>query len=749
MSAPGPLPLTKTIVGYSNEISVAAGDTIKFMVSTHDDEPTFRADIVRLICGDDAPDGPGFQEEEVAAPISGQVLPARHQPIDAGSCVVVPNRPALCELSSFTLQAFVWPTTPRRGLQGLISRWRRETKLGFGLVIDENGVLALVIGNGADLKVIRTTTPLQERVWYLVGAAYDRAAGRGSVFLGAAHDGSVRRLDLVEEQVGDMRAANDDLIIGGGRAESGHIDYHFNGKIERPRLSRRALPVDELTVASRADLPGELAADIVAAWDFSQGIPTTAAIDVSPNGLHGHTVNMPTRAVTGVTWARETRDWRQSPNEYGAIHFHEDDLSDASWSPDFEITIPKDWRSGVYAARIRTRTGEDHIPFFVRHSPTSGARRNPVCLLFSTATYMAYANNHTIFDDPYRELEKGTLLEVRAEDLFLHEHREYGLSTYDTHLDGSGVCYSSRLRPVLNMRPKHALWSFNAATHILDWLEKKGFDYDILTDEDVHYGGLEVLAPYRVVLTDTHPEYVSTQMWDAFKSYQDSGGRFMYLGGNGYYWRISFPNACPGVIEVRRAENGTRGWASAPGEYYHSSNGEYGGLWRLIGRPPQQLVGVGYIAAGFDVSSYYRRKPASTDPRAAFVFEGVSEEVIGDFGLLGGGAAGWELDRFDAKLGSPAHALVLASSEHHSNAYMAAIEETHAPHIALNGLENPKVYADIVFYECEGGGAVFSTGSISWAASLSVNKYKNNVSEITENVLNRFLDPKPFVPPKG
>ena len=56
---------------------------------------------------------------------------------------------------------------------------------------------------------------------------------------------------------------------------------------------------------------------------------------------------------------------------------------------------------------------------------------------------------------------------------------------------------------------------------------------------------------------------------------------------------------------------------------------------------------------------------------------------------------------------------------------------------------------DIVFYECEGGGAVFSTGSISWAASLSANKYKNNVSQITENVLNRFLDLKPFVLPKG
>ena len=34
-----------------------------------------------------------------------------------------------------------------------------------------------------------------------------------------------------------------------------------------------------------------------------------------------------------------------------------------------------------------------------------------------------------------------------------------------TGTDGSGVCYSSRLRPVLNMRPKERLWQLPADTH--------------------------------------------------------------------------------------------------------------------------------------------------------------------------------------------------------------------------------------------------------------------------------------------
>ena len=53
----------------------------------------------------------------------------------------------------------------------------------------------------------------------------------------------------------------------------------------------------------------------------------------------------------------------------------------------------------------------------------------------------------------------------------------------------------------------------------------------------------------------------------------------------------------------------------------------------------------------------YRRLPASSDPRAAWIFEGIDDEVLGDFGLSGGGAAGFELDRLDTNLGSPRHAL--------------------------------------------------------------------------------------------
>ena len=50
----------------------------------------------------------------------------------------------------------------------------------------------------------------------------------------------------------------------------------------------------------------------------------------------------------------------------------------------------------------------------------------------------------------------------------------------------------------------------------------------------------------------------------------------------------------------------------------------------------------------------------------------------------------------------------------------------------------------MVFFETLGGGAVWSTGTIAWATSLLWNDGNNDVSQITKNVLERFLNPLPF-----
>ncbi|PON13101.1 hypothetical protein C2W62_36120 [Candidatus Entotheonella serta] len=78
-----------------------------------------------------------------------------------------------------------------------------------------------------------------------------------------------------------------------------------------------------------------------------------------------------------------------------------------------------------------------------------------------------------------------------------------------------------------------------ADTHLFDWLEAMGHDADVITDHDLHAGGVELLAPYKVVMTASHPEYHTKETLDAITAYTERGGRLMYLGGNGFYWRVA------------------------------------------------------------------------------------------------------------------------------------------------------------------------------------------------------------------
>ena len=745
------------IVGYADQISVAPGETIRFMIGC-EGTSSFDANVVRTLCGDLNPAGPGFKERQIESGVTGS-YPARRQLCRAGSFVTIPHSPVVTELDSFTVQALIWPTTPDKGRQGLLTRWREDRRAGFALVVDEGGGIALELGDGQDgCQRVSTGKPLTNRTWYFVAASYNAATGgvlvvQDPICRTAGGEKPVTIHCRVEPKRFGGSAAP---FVMAAWTESWESECpvtggHFNGKIERPRLANRALDRLEMEQLNTDTIPDSLMSATVGFWDFSQDISSPAVHDLSANRLTGKTFNLPARAMAGSNWQAESTDWHKTPEHYGAIHFHDDDIYDAGWDPDIELTVPADWPSGLYACCVSTGSHADRIPFVVR--PPRGRATARIAYLAPTATWMAYANlNPVPFD--IAELLSGRLIVLHEANLLIDEHPEWGGSLYDVHSDGSGVCYSSRFRPILNMRPGYissfgnegsSLREFNAETHIIDWLETTGISYDTITDEDLHEEGLELLARYDTVVMGSHAEYFSTDMWDAVKAYTDRGGRLMVLGGNAFYWRIAYHPVLPGVIEVRRSGPAIRTWETAPGEDFQSFDGRRGGLWRALGRAPQSICGVGFVAEGFDRGAYYRRTASSLDPRVSFIFDGVGDgELIGDFGLQGGGAAGVEIDRADPQLGTPPHAIVLASSEGHTEAYRLVNEEISIMVPNVTGPSNPRIGADLVFFETVGGGAVFATGSIGWAGALSHNGYDNNVSRVTGNVLKRFANPERF-----
>ena len=62
----------------------------------------------------------------------------------------------------------------------------------------------------------------------------------------------------------------------------------------------------------------------------------------------------------------------------------------------------------------------------------------------------------------------------------------------------------------------------------------------------------------------------------------------------------------------------------------------------------------------------------------------------------------------------------------------------------IGGTESEIIKSDIVFFQTKHNGAVFSVGSVAWGGSMAWNRYKNNISKITANVLDGFLNIKEF-----
>jgi N,N-dimethylformamidase len=746
------------VMGYVDRPSAAPGETVAVHVSC-DAAPEWEADLVRLLSSDLAPEGPPLRERAVA-----DVPPARRpaidQPTRVGSYVrvdlIAEVEEALRAAPALTVAAFVMPSRPGVDAHGLIS-WRDAGgDRGWTLGIGPDGAARVEACTAAGRVVIGTGTPLVHGCWYAVAATIDPERGAVSVRQAPAGPPTASRA-VVPAGTGIAEASAPLeaplrlpapgvalLLAATGWDAEGDVLEPFDGRLDRPRVLAGAV---DGAPALDTDPPAP-----IACWDFAAGITGhgIAALghvhDAGPHGAHGRCVNRPTRAVTGHNWDSSIHDFRHAPEQYAAIHFHRDDMGDCAWEAQLDLRLPEDLPSGVYAVRVRAGDAVDRIPFAVRprSEPTA-----PLLLVLPTNSYLAYANDHVAIDSPRVQMLMRRVPLVDPYEEYRDQHRELGSSLYEAHPDGTGICWSTWRRPILTMRPYVRLfnaraWQFTADLQIVDWLDRTARSVDVVCDRDVHDGGVELLSRYRGVITGTHPEYVTGAMLDALHDYVHGGGRLAYLGGNGLYWVTGYDAEDPHAIEIRRF-GGTESWRAGPGEVHLSSTGELGGLWRHRGRAPQKLVGVGFVAQGLDAASGYRVR-ADFDPRAAWVLDGVDDDLFGFFGTMGG-AAGMEIDAVDPSLGTPPQTIVLATSEGHPDDMLEARENYGMTLTAPGGARNPRVHADMVLVPWENGGGVFAPGSITWAGSLAHDGYANPVSTILGNVLDRFASGAPLLDP--
>ncbi|WP_187430299.1 N,N-dimethylformamidase beta subunit [Roseobacter fucihabitans] len=693
------------LLGYVDRLSGRPGDTLNFKVSSTSASP-FRARLMRAISADPNPKGPGIIEEEADRYFTPARCASVHRPFAAGSYGIGRTGVSATPNAEVILSAHIYPTLQSEQVQSVIGIGRYDLSLHPG------GGISLAV----DGRAITLENALPLRQWYVIKARITR----DSITVSQRPVG--HKTTTAQEITGP---GNTDLSLSGRPTIGAHLidavpAQQFNGKIEAPQIL----------------VDGQM----LCQWDFASDI--SSRVVPAQSGPDLELINYPTRAVTGSAWDGSEMNWTHKPAHYAAIHFHPDDIYDFGWDTDFSYRLPQDIPSGVYVMRLSCDGHEDAIPFFV--CPPSGQPKAKLCVLVSTFTYAIYGNHAR------PDYKPAWLDRIRDWNAYPHnpaEHPEYGLSTYNYHADGSGICHASHKRPLFNLRPGYltfgeaicsGLRHFPADMHLIAWLHAKGIEYDIVTDRELHDDGVAAIAGYRAVTTGSHPEYHTSQTLDALRDYRDGGGHLLYLGGNGFYWRVALHPESEDMLEIRRAEDGIRAWAAEPGEYYNAFDGTYGGLWRRNGRAPQDLVGIGFAAQGEFFGDPYRR--ICTDPAYDWVFEGVENTLIGDYGYSGNGAAGFELDHMDYRLGTPQNAVLLAQSVTRDNGFMLVPEEqlTHLTNLT-GGTAKEAMHADMVLIEYPGGGSVFATGSITFCGCLPWNGYKNDVSRLLQNVITHLL----------
>ena len=548
------------LAAYADRLSARPGETIRFHGAGKACAGA-KAAIHRVISADPNPEIAGVRTEQSDAAVQFHDLPTE-PPLALGSYGVVKNAAPVATLEDYTVAFRVSRAANLAKEQALISIHDPGPGLGFGLAFDDVGRVFASLGSHGAWSRLELPEPQAVGRWYLVWLSRDAATDRVELGQMALQGGDADRESqhTVEAQGLGGAPAGLSTILFGANAEDVHDWFRFSGRIEHPMLFDRPLSRDEVTRAAT----GESIDGLVACWDFSQDISSDRIVDIGPHGLHGLLVNSPTRAVRGSKWSGREMCWRHAPDEYAAIHFHEDDIDDCNWPVVAEFTVPDDFKSGQYALMLEADGHTENVPFWV--VPPKGKPSARIAVLVSTFTYTVYGNHarpEWTMDPNWQQAWRD---QAAGWDAYPHnaaDHPDLGLSTYNNHTDGSGISIASWHRPMLNTRLGYltypypeirgsGLRHYPADSHLTMWLEAKGFDYDIITDWELHHEGHNLLNNYQVVMTGSHPEYHTREMLDALEAYRDGGGRFCYLGGNGFYWKIALCPYKDGVIEIRR-----------------------------------------------------------------------------------------------------------------------------------------------------------------------------------------------------
>jgi hypothetical protein len=535
----------------------------------------------------------------------------------------------------------------------------------------------------------------------------------------------------------------------GAYGSDGVATSFYNGDIAMCAMHGRAL--DEKQIQNRvADrgLTVPKGEAVLGCWPFNEERGTRVA-DAGLDGRDGQIINRGTWMVGGPSFDataigrhNTAYDPATDPQRGHGLRLAADELYNARWEVNHRFHVPADAKSGVYAGRfdfqINGKPMRYYTTFIVRR-PESRSKA-PLLVLVSSNTWLAYNSN------PFPLNHGPGLINMGTGGLGNSHPAAPKYSCYSDHHNGQPT-YKIGMKVPWPAAGPNKTYIGGGYSHLLRgerflhlWLDKHGYDYDVITDHDLDRNP-EVLKGYKAVCINGHSEYWSARAYDGLDHYLKAGGAAVVMSGNTMFWRVSFDESGE-VMECRKFGKSIGGRSRAKvGELYHSHDFKRGSLMRFCGYPAWKLVGLTCI--GWGGGSF---KPYQIDLPNHFLFNEPHKvdlkkgEAFG-FATKAMGAVGHEYDvRLSTLLratqnpalkglAEPEGITTLARSHDKRN----VLDFNAEAHKARSGDE--QTIAEIIYWERPEGGRVFHTGSIATAWGLY---HDEHLSSLVQNVLHHY-----------
>ncbi|MCW5556961.1 MAG: LamG domain-containing protein [Verrucomicrobiae bacterium] len=504
--------------GYADAHSVAAGERIRFFLST--DVPC-RLEMVRLGPEVDDPAGDTLVHDAGS-------LPAKRQPIHPGSYVHVPQG-LRGRQRALTVECWVRPWALDR-LQGLVTQEDKTSDAGFALGLGKDGYVGWFVGNGIgpDEAVVHRTAP-----GLVVRGQWHHLVGRW--------DGVTKEVWVDGRRVASWPFAGP-LVPGrhpirlGAMGEQGAALRFLDGDLAACAVYRRAL--SDVEIAARFEGRGLVppaGRDVVAYWDFQEERGERVA-DRAGSSRHGRLINHGTWMIGGPSWDAEVPrfgdyDPARDPRRGHGLRLAADDLYDCAWSSTLAWKVPSDARPGLHTARLRFtregREGQYDITFLVRRPVRR--RPAPILVLCSTNTWRAYNGA------PFGVWPDSRHAVIGTDGLPNAAGNPPAFCLYRRHAAGQGTYQVGFRMPwpvagpyVLYGGPTRYSHLMRAERFLHTWLERAGYAFDLAADDDLHRRP-GTLREHSVVILNGHSEYWSLPMLEGLRAYLAAGGNLVVL----------------------------------------------------------------------------------------------------------------------------------------------------------------------------------------------------------------------------